>query len=160
SLDHTQQLGKTIRKIAAEKAAIVKNSQSKVVIAQQSGEAMSVILGRCRKFGIRPVVISPKDGKNLKVPLSGEHQILNAGCAVAVVELLKKFGFKIEKAAAVRGIKETRWPGRFEVVRRKPDVIVDCAHNTDSAAALVKTFRDSYPGQKACLVLGISADKE
>lgn len=161
SFDHTQLLGKTLEKIAAEKAAIIKDAKSKVVVGLQPVQAMKVIKERCRKFGIRPLVIRKSSKyKNIKMGLIGEHQIQNAATAVAVVESLAEFGFKVSVKDIVRGFGETRWPGRFEIIHKSPTVIVDCAHNPASAKVLVKTVRQSFGDKKVILILGLSLDKD
>ncbi len=182
SFDHTQLLGETLEKIAGEKAAIIKNSRSKVVVAPQSRRVMRVIQKRCRDLDIRPVVVGKdlkcvavkndgikqafhvksrwRDYKNFTMGFAGKHQLENAATAVGVVKLLAEFGFKIVPKAVARGIRETRWPGRFEIVHKKPTVVVDCAHNPASVEVLVRTFRQSFPGKKAVLILGISSDKD
>lgn len=180
--DHMHLLGKTLGRIACEKAAIIKHPFSKVVVAQQDPEAMKVILKQCRDHKIKPVVIGKKvkcfkkgqdlrelsfdvqtdrdHYKELRSSLVGGHQIQNAASAVAVIELLPEYGFDISPKAVRQGIRQARWPGRFEIIKKSPMVIVDCAHNVDSARALVRTFKDLFPGRKAVIVLGISADKD
>ena len=182
SLDHTHLLGNTLQKIAREKAAIIKDRRSKVVVAKQKSSAMRVILKQCRDLTIRPVVIGKyvtyfadkhddkarsfrvcgqkNEYKNLKTALAGEHQWQNAAVAIGAIELLPQFGFKVSRKAVAQGIREARWPARFEIIRQKPVVVVDCAHNTDSAEVLVRTFRRVFPGKKAVLILGVSEDKD
>lgn len=180
--DHTHLLGKTLEKIAREKAAIIKHSFSRVVVAPQDPKAMKVILKQCRDFKIKPVIIgnevthSKKDQsehkssfdvqtlrhhyKDLRSALIGDHQLLNAALAVAVIELLPEFGFIIGPKAVHKGIQQSRWPGRFEIINKRPSVIIDCAHNVDSARALVRTFKQLFSGRKAVVLLGISTDKD
>lgn len=178
SFDHTHLLGKTLGKIAREKAAIIKHAYSSVVISCQDPKARAVILERCKDVGCKTFVVG-KDIKcvqrgpsgfsvhgwirhypKLKISLPGEHQRQNAAAAIGVIESLSDFGYEISPAAVRKGLKQARWPGRFEIIGRRPVVIVDCAHNVDSAQALVRTFRDRFPGKKSVLLLGISADKE
>lgn len=177
-LDHTHLLGNTLAKIAREKAAIIKHSFSKVVVAPQVPKAMAVITKRCKDLGIEPVIVGKDvihysrcrrffhvrgrchEYKDLKTSLVGDHQCQNAAAAIAVIELLPEFGFAVGPKAVRQGIQEARWPGRFEIISQKPVVIVDCAHNIDSAKALVRTFLRQFPGRKAVLILGISADKD
>ncbi|MDE2214694.1 MAG: bifunctional folylpolyglutamate synthase/dihydrofolate synthase [Candidatus Omnitrophica bacterium] len=160
SLDHTHILGERLSKIAAEKAGIIKNSFQKVVVAPQDSDAMDVILARCREFGISPVMVVPEKYENLKIALKGRHQIMNAATALEAVLILRTLGLKISDAAVDKGLKNVRWPGRFELLRKEPDVIVDCAHNEASARALSETLRREYPGRRVVLVLGISRDKD
>jgi dihydrofolate synthase/folylpolyglutamate synthase len=182
SFDHTHLLGNTLDKIALEKAAIIKNRSSRVVIGRQHDKAMRVILKQCRSFSIRPVLIGRdvtyvedktdlhgqsfyvcgRMGKyqNLKTVLPGEHQLQNAATAVGVVESLSEFGMSVSKKAVIQGIRQARWPARFEIINSKPMTIIDGAHNVDSAQVLVQTFKSLFPGKKAILILGMSQDKD
>jgi dihydrofolate synthase/folylpolyglutamate synthase len=160
SLDHTQILGPTLSKIASEKAGIIKNSHQKAVIAPQEKEAMDVILARCREFGVEPVLVRGDKYENLKIGLKGKHQRINAATAIEAATILKTMGFKISDEAISEGLKNVLWPGRFELLRSGPDVIVDCAHNGASAQALAQTLREEYPHQRVILVIGVSQDKD
>jgi dihydrofolate synthase/folylpolyglutamate synthase len=174
SFDHTNLLGRSLSKIAAEKAAIIKNPKSGVVIGTQPAEAMKVIRARCAQLGIKPLVVgkdirvrSVAQGfsvttpsaqyKQLNTILAGEHQLQNAAMAVGMVGLC---GLKIAPKAVAEGIGQTRWPGRFEIFRKNPAVVVDCAHNTASAEVLMRSVRQNFPGKTVILVLGLSNDKD
>jgi len=160
SLDHTRILGPHLNKIATEKAGIIKNTHQKVVVAPQDKEVMDIVLGRCREFAIEPVLVHPDQYKNLKTALKGEHQTVNAAVALEVAAVLKNLGFKISDAALTDGLKHVRWPGRFELLHKSPDVIVDCAHNAASAKALAQTLAEEYPLRRVFLVMGVSEDKD
>ena len=160
SLDHTRILGATLSKIASEKAGIIKNSHQKVVIAPQEKEVMDLMLRRCREFGVQPVLVCPQKYDNLRIGLKGKHQMINAATAMEVGAILKTMGVNISDEAMGEGLRCVRWPGRFELLRKNPDVIVDCAHNGASAQALSQTLREEYPQQRVILVLGISEDKD
>ena len=79
--------------------------------------------------------------------------------ALEVAAVLKDTGFKISDEALVEGFKNVRWPGRFELLRTNPDVIVDCAHNGASAQALAQTLVEEYPDRRVILVMGILKTK-
>lgn len=180
--DHMHLLGSTLTKIAGEKAAIIKNRQSSVVVSPQRSRAWRVVLKRCQEFSIAPLLVgrdiqwrlvkqngtsqtfeiitSQTHYKNLKTTLLGAHQVINAASAVGAVEALKSFGIKIPAQAVSTGITRTRWPLRFEVASRKPLTIIDCAHNVDSAEVLVETFQKIFPRKKAIVILGVSQDKD
>ncbi len=182
SLDHTKQLGSTIAAIAAEKAAIIKNKNQKVVVAQQHPEARRVIEKRCRQFGIEGVWagkdiryellsrnidqqtfnITTKNKKHLRLRtrLLGDHQILNASVAVGIAECLQGLGFAMADQAIKQGIAKTVWPGRFEMIQKNPVVVLDGAHNTASMTVLTKTVRSIFPRRKIIVVLGLSQDKD
>ena len=160
SLDHTHILGKTLELITIEKAGIIKSSRQRAVIAPQDEKVMALLLNRCREFGIPPIVVDTVRCQDLEISLKGEHQRVNASTAVHVVELLRHWGCKVPDEAIAEGLKRARWPGRFEVLQKKPVVIVDSAHNAASARVLAKTVADGYSGRTVTLVLGVSLDKD
>ncbi len=160
SLDHTHLLGKTLPAIAVEKAGIIKSSQQRVVLAPQSLEVMKVLLDRCREFGIPLIVVEMAKHQPLEIFLKGPHQQVNATTALQVIKLLQVWGHAISDEAIKKGLKQTRWPGRFEVLRQDPLVIADGAHNVAAAKALTETLSQEYPGRKVILIFGTSADKD
>ncbi len=160
SLDHTKILGNSLKQIATEKAGIIKNSRQKVVIAPQEETVMKILKGRCAEFGIAAQVVHPTQYRHLKSALRGDHQIINAACALGVMECLNKQGVVINQESVQEGLKKVRWLGRFEVVKEKPTVVLDGAHNPASVKALAKTVLDEYPRRRIILVLGICADKD
>ncbi len=160
SLDHTKILGNSLKQIATEKVGIIKNSRQKVVIAPQEAAVMEILKSRCGEFGIEPRVVHPTQYQHLKSALKGDHQIINAACALGVIECLNKQGVVISQESVQEGLKKVRWLGRFEVVKEKPTVVVDGAHNPASVEALAKTVLDEYPRRRVILVLGVCADKD
>jgi dihydrofolate synthase/folylpolyglutamate synthase len=160
SLDHMKILGTTLKQIALEKAAIIKSSRQKVVIAPQEETVMEVIKNRCKEFGITPAIIFPAQQRPLKVGLRGRHQMANASCAAAVIEQLVSLGIKVSEESFEEGLKQVRWQGRFEELKDKPTIVVDGAHNPASIEILAKTILDEYPHRRVILVLGLSADKD
>jgi len=92
--------------------------------------------------------------------LAGDHQIANAAASVGAVELLTQRGFRVPKAAIERGLKRVSWPGRLQVVGRRPWIVLDSAHDEVSAAALARAVRALYPHERLFLILGISRDKD
>lgn len=182
SLEHTQQLGETIAKIAREKAGIIKIKDQAVIIAPQCGEARQEIERRCQEIGALPVYVGQgitynlesgntdgqvfniqglkSDYRSLSTPLLGRHQAVNASVAIGIIESLQDMGFKIERNAIYDGIQNVVWPGRFEIVHKQPIVILDGAHNPDSCRTLVQSIQDIFPRKKVTLVLGISEDKD
>ncbi len=173
SLEHTQILGKTIAKIAGEKAGIIKNSRQLIVVSKQEKEALQVIRARCRKiraelfeygkdfsFQNSDIFGILRGYKNLKINLMGRHQLINAATAVAGVEALHFFGINIPAKAIKRGLRETRWPARFEIIKPKPQIILDGAHSPASACELRKTWKAKFNSHKPILVFGIAQDKD
>ena len=96
----------------------------------------------------------------IKIPLLGYHQVVNAATAYAALMTTNKIGLKINSEVIVRGFAQTHWPGRFDLLRRQPPVIIDCAHNRDSALKLRLAVDDYFPGLPMILVFGASADKD
>ncbi|MEW6182391.1 MAG: folylpolyglutamate synthase/dihydrofolate synthase family protein [Bacillota bacterium] len=98
--------------------------------------------------------------EGLRIRLLGRHQLKNAACAVAAVRLLEEQGRRLGGTAVRAGLASAVWPGRLEVVRDSPLVILDGAHNAAGAAALKNALEDYFPGRRLVLVLGMLADKE
>lgn len=154
-LEHTAVLGKTLAKIAVEKAAIIK-PRVPVITAEDKPEALSVLQHQAQKNGSVLIQVSSK-GEGLKSGLLGEHQKANAACAVAAVRLA---GIKVGKQAVLKGLRKVRWPGRFQVVSRRPLTIVDGAHNPAGIKVLVGTLRQQFPGKKLTFIFGTQTDKD
>lgn len=177
-LEHTEHLGKTVDRIAREKAGIIK-PVSRVVTVDQ--EALPVIEERCRDLGA-PLTVVGRDvhverlsqdlsAQRLRIrggfgeielttPLAGSFQVENAAMAVAGLTELRKAGFEISDEAIAKGIAAARWPGRLQPVRHDPLVLVDGAHNGPAAVALASAYAELFPGRKCILVAGILADKD
>ncbi len=93
----------------------------------------------------------------LRIPLLGQHQVVNAATAFAA---LKASGLNVSDAAIRKGFGGVNWPCRFEVVRREPPVILDSAHNQDSFEKLAQTLEETFPGRPVLLIFGSSEDKD
>ena len=180
SFDHTETLGNTLFKIATEKAGII-NRGSLVANAPQRSAAQKVIersvrehhgillqVGREVRYERLPLVgnyerfhLEGSFGslQGLRLPLFGEHQVVNAATAYAAVLGLRTQGIEIGDKAVRQGFAFVEWPGRFEVVSKRPYVVLDGAHNEDSARRLVQTVRERFPERRVGLVIGISSNK-
>ena len=180
--DHMEHLGGTIRKIAAEKAAIVKPGRE-AVVGEQLPEARSVFKNRLRTTGAKGYflgsqfrVLRPKMGMHgsqfdfqmsglrlnrLKIGLRGRFQIDNAAAALTASQLLKqKHGYTLRERAVRKGLATAFWPGRFEVLKRNGrTVVLDGAHNEESIRTLCEALRDLFPHRRKMVVLGMSRDK-
>jgi dihydrofolate synthase/folylpolyglutamate synthase len=180
SYDHMEVLGDTLAKIAAEKAGIIKPG-STVVCSPQFPEAMEVIAGTCRERGVRLVRVGTEvtwhkigfspEGQafhlkglereyDLSIPLLGEHQLENAATAVAAVEVLAGRGASVSPESIAAGLEQVHWPGRLQVLRREPWVIIDGAHNAYSVRRLAEALRQYFNFERVILVLGVSSDKD
>ncbi|HEX7972996.1 MAG TPA: folylpolyglutamate synthase/dihydrofolate synthase family protein, partial [Anaerolineales bacterium] len=94
----------------------------------------------------------------LKIPLLGYHQVENAATAYAALQVARENGIPIDEAAIQAGFARVSWPGRFEVLQRNPPVVIDSAHNRDSALKLRLALDDYFPGWPVVLVFGASED--
>jgi len=189
SYDHTYLLGDTLALIAGEKAGIIKPGVP-LVCAPQAPEAMQVIEETCCEQQAELILVGrdwtwervaadltgqtlhvrgqgdgsgghpPVMYENLRIPFLGRHQLLNATMAVALIETLRRRGVEIPEAAIREGLAQARWPGRLEILRQSPFVVVDSAHNPDSVAKLVAALGEWFPHERMALVFGASADKD
>jgi len=96
----------------------------------------------------------------LNIPLLGYHQVENAATAYAALQIVRKNGLKVSDEAIREGFAKTSWPGRFEVLSHHPLVVIDSAHNRDSALKLRLALDDYFPGRPVILVFGASEDKD
>jgi len=189
SLDHQKFLGNTVAEIACEKVGIIRDGGATVTLPQQP-EANDVIGNAILDHGARglnavPFVppLSPASshymvaddksvaryplqvmGREIDVqtPLVGRHQLRNVALAIAAAEELKNQGFPITPESTERGIRETHWPGRFQVILatgRSPEIVLDVAHNPAGAWALRSTLSARYEDRPFTLVFGAMRDK-
>jgi dihydrofolate synthase/folylpolyglutamate synthase len=103
---------------------------------------------------------APAGKLRIKLPLLGNHQQVNAAVALAALQVLKEKGANMTGDAILKGMLNVQWPGRLEVVRKDPVVVVDGAHNVESIAKLGQAVADLFPKQKVVVVLGISREKD
>jgi dihydrofolate synthase/folylpolyglutamate synthase len=96
----------------------------------------------------------------LTIPLLGIHQLENAATAYAALLVARENGIEISDLGIQTGFESVSWPGRFEILRRDPPLIIDSAHNRDSAQKLQQVLEDYYPGEPVILVFGASEDKD
>ncbi len=168
SYEHTQKLGNTLKEIAQEKAGIIKGHQvtrspghqSIVITAPQEKEVIEVIRNRCKETGAKLYEINSNRYPRFKIKLLGEHQQINAKVAVEVIKVLRFYGIKINREAMRKGLSNTVWPGRCEVILKNPLVVLDGAQNVASATVLKETIKENFQYKKLILVLGISNDKD
>ena len=163
AMDHMQYLGDTLAKIAAEKAGIVKPGRP-VVAAAMPDEALAVVAEAARRAGspfvdVREAVTvrrvsgdlagqkvavssAERDYGTLRTPLAAAYQLENIATAVATLETLRSpVGLPLPEDAVKKALAEVRWPGRMQLVRDDPLVVLDGAHNPDGAAALAASLK-------------------
>jgi dihydrofolate synthase/folylpolyglutamate synthase len=184
SYDHTLLLGDTLTQIAGEKAGIIKpgiplvvspqEEEARLVIDQVARERSSPLLQVGKDILYEPISHSlegqtirvwpsngtPKNPLTLSIPLLGTHQAVNAATAYAALQIYNRDGLVIDQVAIKRGFAKAFWPGRFEIVQYSPPVILDCAHNRDSASKLRLTLDDYYSGKPVIMIFGASEDKD
>lgn len=175
-LDHTQFLGDTVEAIARTKAGIIKPGRPCVLYHQQPS-VEAVIAQACREKGaplrvadfdaLRPLSASLEGQrfdwgslKDIVLPLLGAHQLNNAATALTAVDVLRGRGWSIPEDAVRRGLSEVRWPGRFQVLKKKPLFIADGGHNPQCLAALESALREYLPGRQLVFLCGCMADKD
>lgn len=173
SMDHMQFLGNTLAEIAHVKAGIIKEGCPVVTGSTQKAEAMREIQTMAEYKGARILIAEESQIKNIEIALegisyehewlgkvqlklSGMYQIENSNLAIIVCKKV----LHIPTEIIVKGIKKTTWPGRFEVVSKKPLVILDGAHNEDAAEKLFTTLKMHFTNQKITYIIGVLADKE
>jgi len=180
SLDHTEVLGDSLTALAGEKAGIIKTG-STVVVSPQRDEVTQVIEETCLKHSAELIRVGRDitwrsldfdsdrqslqvegrlDSYKLTLPLLGDYQQENAATAVAALEVLAEKGFTIFRDNIVDGLARVSWPGRFQVLSHHPLLVVDGAHNPDSAQKLKQSLVQYFNFDRAFLVMGLSADKD
>jgi len=177
ALDHAEYLGTDINVIAEEKGGIIKAGVP-LVIGPQEGAVAPLLEDIATKQRADALVYgrdfeSIEGGedafhyrgpsgelKGITLPLHGRHQKENAAVALAAVGLLAHQGFDVNRQAERRGLEQTLWPGRFEIVSKGPDIILDGAHNPAGMQRLAGTMEERYCGKKGVVVAGFLADKD
>ena len=175
-LDHTEYLGDTVEKIAETKSGIFKPHGHAVVYrSTPSVEAVYERVCAERDVSLRKAdfeglvlkahtlegqVFDCGSRKNLVLPLLGDHQLHNASVVLSIADTMIGEGWKISEQNIYDGIRDVRWPGRFDIVCRKPLFIIDGGHNPQCIEALVKNIRDYLEGKKVIALTGVLADKD
>lgn len=176
SYDHTQLLGNSLSLIAREKAGIIRPG-ALVISSPQVPEAMTMIEEVCEGRRAELIVVGEEEyrwqpgratlrgqsfellGERYWIPLLGRHQLSNAVTAWAALDgLEQRAGLSVPPSARREGLKIAYWPGRFEILGHSPYLVVDSAHNGDSASKLRAAIQDFFPGHRVILIFGASSD--
>lgn len=187
SLDHVAILGDTLDKIAFEKAGIIKEGIPTVLFPQQPEAELAIEKVATEKKSLLIKVDNDKarfidsyevevngekkviqkveiktlrENYNLELALLGKHQIFNATVAVHACEKLIDLGVKISKENIANGMKTVKWPGRLEIMKTDPRVVIDGAHNIDGISKLTESIDMYFKYDNLILILGILADKQ
>ncbi|MDE7053845.1 MAG: bifunctional folylpolyglutamate synthase/dihydrofolate synthase [Oscillospiraceae bacterium] len=175
-LDHVKELGPTMADIARAKGGIIKEGGA-VVSYGGNPEADAVFADICGMkhaplrqpdFGQIVPGAFDLDGQSfsyggwhgLRIPLAGRYQMNNAAVVLETVSALRERGWRIPDEAVRDGMAHTRWPARFEVLRREPVFIVDGGHNPHGIQATAESLQRLFPGRKFTFVTGVMADKD
>lgn len=175
-MDHMKFLGNTLEQIAAQKAGIIKKGCLAVTMNQPE-EAMSVLEAVAGEngcalkaadstqvthihYGLEKQRFDYKKWKRIEITLAGQFQIDNAILALEALEALSEKGYVIPEKALRKGMAETVWQGRFQVIARKPLFLVDGAHNEDAAQKLARSIEFYFTNKRIIYIIGVLKDKE
>ncbi len=185
SLDHMHILGESLPEIATEKAGIFKANVPAITIDQPGG-VMNVFKEQAERIGA-PLMVTGKDidfssrfesnrelgphtrvcltterskFEHLAVPLKGEHQAMNCGLALSIIDSLKGHDFNLPDAKVIEGLAKTPAQGRMEQVWPLPRVYIDGAHNPSSLQALIKALGAHIQYDSLVMIFGCNQDKD
>lgn len=174
-LEHTEYLGNTIEEIAATKSGIIKSGCSAVCFPSEQAAVDIIkkvcaddhVLLRVADFTKLMGISSSLDGQDFiykdasyHLSLCGEYQEKNAAVALECVRALRGRGWEIPVDAVKRGLAKAQWPARFEVLSRKPLVILDGGHNPQCARAFRESLDELLKGYRLTLLIGMLKDKD
>ncbi len=180
SLDHQEILGHSKQEILIEKAGIIKKGSlvsscidlelapllEKICI--EKGATLKLFNRDFeaieKKISFEGSVFDYRSSdnffKDVKIRMIGRHQIANAACAINLAESMSSLGFELNEDSIRKGLEKSIWPGRFQVLRRNPMILVDVAHNPAGAKSLSETYNSLFADSKTLLLVGISVDKD
>ncbi|MBQ8432298.1 MAG: bifunctional folylpolyglutamate synthase/dihydrofolate synthase [Clostridia bacterium] len=174
--DHIAQLGNTLHSIAAEKAGIVKEGCPVLYGGTVAGSACRTISSvaemrhapfyqvdrsslKVKEYSLERTLFSYGDYEDLELALLGTYQPFNAATVLNIVEILNTRGLSISPEAVREGLRQVRWPARFELFSTDPVVLFDGGHNPQGIAAAVQSIQAYFPEQKVNLLTGVMTDK-
>lgn len=182
SMDHMNILGNTLEEIAREKAGIIKEN-TPVVLYPQSEAIQRIIIDIAKDKNAQVIKVPEASVKlidvnyvefyqelqiktlddfiyDIKLPLLGVNQLLNSATAIYTLEVLISIGVALDRKIVETSLRDVTWPGRFEVMRKDPLVIIDGAHNIDAILKLKESLTRYVKYKTMYLILGILSDKE
>lgn len=185
SMDHMNILGNTLEEITKEKAGILKPNGTVVTYdydwmakAEDKVDVITPILKEMaqtqanaitsadfnkitsEKHTLHGITFTYGEYTGLETSLLGDNQTKNAAVAIEVIKQLQGKGYNVQRQHVYKGLKDTKWEGRFQVVWQNPYYIVDGAHNVDAAKSLKKSISLYLKDKKILFITGILADKE
>ncbi|NOT01677.1 MAG: bifunctional folylpolyglutamate synthase/dihydrofolate synthase [Phycisphaerales bacterium] len=185
SLDHMELLGRTVDKIAAEKAGVFK--QGVAVISSPQRPSVDGVLRAAAEKSQAPFSTTGKEHvfsyrfessreagphtricvttptshfEHVRAPMMGDHQAINCALALGMLDVLKSRGFTIDDRKSVDGLAGVSLPGRMELIREGPRVLVDGAHNAASVDALMRAIGQNIPYDSMVIIFGCQRDKD
>lgn len=175
-IDHVAQLGDAIPKIAFEKSGIIKKGSAVVISPDQKPEALSVLIEACDEIGVKYYIPDWNSYKLIRcdlsgleitydnllyfVPLMGHHQAANILTSLFICKILGGCGFSIFDEAIRAGFSNVRWPGRLELICKKPMILLDTAHNTGGMECLCHALDTIFAGKRVAAIMGMMEDKQ
>lgn len=177
-LDHTAQLGNTMKEIAEAKAGIIKPGVP-VVFYGENKDGEAVVQERCKECNAAlsmpefTKLVSERVGtvlecqtfsygiwEHVELSLSGLYQQKNAAVVLEAVERLRMLGIGLSETAVREGLRKVYWQARLEVLRENPLLLADGSHNPQGMQATVESLRQYFPDRKLQFIFGAMADKE
>lgn len=176
SIDHTAFLGDTVEKIAMEKAGIIKEG-SPTLYGGEEGVAAEVIAAECTKMqstlyktdyfslsvskmSLDGSLFTYKGRADIELRLLGVYQPRNAAIVLDAADILIREGVELSEDSIRYGLRNARWPARFEIIGREPTVIFDGAHNPQGIDAAVDSIKTYFPDEKVIIISGVLRDKD
>ena len=180
SIDHTDFLGNSIEKIAAEKAGIIKKN-CPVVLYSQDKIVYNIMWTKSQEMNAP--IYSPENAEihissqtlegtvfsvktdllhftDLELCMLGDYQIRNCITVLEACAVLQKQGISLSEEAIRTGLKKARWAGRMEICGKHPLILLDGAHNADGILQLANSIQTYFDDKKVTLILGVLGDKE
>ena len=175
-MDHMKFLGNSLEEIAAHKTGICKpgcqvvsmrQKEAAQKVVEQTAAELGCILtmadaanAKHVKYGLKKQTFDYENYKKLEITLAGKFQVANAVLALEAVQALEKCGYEIKETAIRKGLKETVWNGRLQILEKHPLFIVDGAHNEDAAAKLADSIEFYFTNKRISYIMGMLKDKE
>ena len=176
ALDHTAILGDTPEKIAAEKAGIIKSGvptlwcgadkDAEAVIAKKAADIGSDFMKidrstlSVKEMTLDGTIFDFGEHKDVKIPLLGSYQPLNACNVLTAIDALRKMGVPVGEDAIKRGMASVVWHARFEIINKDPLMIADGGHNPEGIDAAVDSIKTYFGAERIGIVTGVMADKD
>lgn len=164
-IDHIKELGSSIESITKEKAGIIKAGVP-IITGVTNKKAREIIIEKAKEKKALFIDALPYQSDIPKLEMQGKHQIRNASVAMATIDILDKNGhIKIDRNLTLEAIRGAKKSGRYELLSKNPDLIIDAGHNLSGILAVIKTF-DLYNSNLKntkhglTLIIGFMQDKQ